>query len=458
MSNRAEFAVGDQPIRRQVVQIAWPVIVENLLQQVLSVIGFWMVSRLGVAAIAGTGTAQQYLFIGFSAFGAIGVGASVLVSHSVGAGDAARAGRVVKQSLLLALAIGFAVAVVGNALAREANLALGVSREVAEFGATYLRVSAVGSPLLVLVFIASALLRGAGDSRTPMVINLVTSAFGAVVTYPLIFGIGGWPGLGVAGAALGPIFAWVIASGFMLRALFAGRPDFALLNRNGWRPDRRVMRDILNIGIPSGVEQILSSGGFLLVTGVVAQLGTDSLAAFRVVMQTLGFSFMPGVGFGVAATTLTGIHLGAGRPDMASAATWTATRWAVAWMALIGAVLFVFGEPVMLLFAPGQPEVVHIGAEAMRIAVFAQPFFGLINGLSGGLRGAGDTRFPMLFAILGIWLVRLPGSWLLGLGLGMGLAGIYVASISDSVVRAAVFVWRYRRGAWREMNVLGSQT
>ena len=455
MARRAGLVDGSQSVNRQVVQIAWPVIVENLLQQVLSVIGFWMVSRLGVAAIAGTGTAQQYMFIGFSAFSAIGVGASVLVSHSVGANDPLRAGRVVKQSLLLAAAIGVVIAAIGYTLALEANLVLGVSREVAEFGAIYLRVSALGSPFLVFSFITSALLRGAGDSKTPMTINLATGAFGAVLVYPLIFGFAGWSGLGVAGAALGPVCAWVAASGLMLRMLFVRRPEFALRTRAGWAPDGQVMRGILNIGIPSGLEQMLSSGGFLLVTGVVAQLGTDALAAFRVVMQALGFSFMPGVGFGVAATTLTGIHLGARRPDMASAATWTATRWAVVWMAMIGAILFVFGEPIMLLFAPGQPEVVHIGADAMRIAVFAQPFFGLINGLSGGLRGAGDTRFPMLFAILGIWLVRLPGSWLLGLGLGMGLTGVYVASVADSVVRALVVMWRYRRGAWRKMDVLG---
>ena len=446
--------VDDRTLRGQVFQIAWPVIVENLLQTTLSLFAFWMVSRLGVDAIAGVGTAQQYMFVCFAGFGAIAMGSSVLVSHSVGAKDSRAAGRVAKQSVALALALGLGIAFLAWTFAYEANLVLGVTPEVAAVGATYLRVTAVGMPLLVLVFVCSAIIRGSGDSKTPMKVNFGANTVGMASSYVFIFGVGDWPGLGVSGAAWGSVLAWSIASTSLLRILLFRKPDLEVLSPGGWRPNPKLIKRILAIGIPSGMEQFFISGGFLLLSGIVAQMGTNVLAAHRVVFQALSFSNMVGMGLGISATTLTGIYMGAKRIDLAERATWVATRWATIWMVAMAILLCVFGEPFMLLFAPTQPEVVHYGAEAIRVMALTQPFFGIANGLSGGLRGAGDTRFPMYMALLGMWLIRLPGAYVLGLPLGMMLNGVYLASVLDAILRSVVFFRRFRAGKWRKMDVL----
>jgi Na+-driven multidrug efflux pump len=210
-SSADSAAIDDRALRGQVLQIAWPVIVENLLQSLLSVVIIWMVSRLGVDAIAGVGNAQQYQFVRFAAFGALAMGSSVLVSHAVGAKDPLAAGRVAKQSLGLAVALGVALALVFWFFAYDMNRLLGVTHEVALIGAEFLRVFALGTPLLVLVFICAALIRGTGDSRTPMQINFGANTFGAALSYVFIFGVADWPGLGVAGAAWGSVVAWVVA-------------------------------------------------------------------------------------------------------------------------------------------------------------------------------------------------------------------------------------------------------
>jgi multidrug resistance protein, MATE family len=451
--------VDDRTLRGQVLQIAWPVIVENLLQSLLSVVIFWMVSRLGVDAIAGVGNAQQYQFVGFAAFGALAMGSSVLVSHSVGARDPLAAGRVAKQSLGMAIALGLGLALVFWFGAYDLNLMLGVTHEVALIGAQFLRVFALGTPLLVLVFICAAIIRGTGDSRTPMQINLGANSLGAVLSYGFIFGVGDWPGLGVAGAAWGSVVAWAVASALMLSILLFRKRELAILSPGGWRPNLGLLKRILSIGVPSGVEQFLISGGFLLLTGIIAQMGTPVLAAHRVVFQALSFSNMVGIGLGAAATTLTGIYMGAKRFDLAQRATWVATRWGAIWMSFMAVLLFAFGEPLMLLFAPTQPDVVHYGSQAIRMMAFTQPFFGISNGLSGGLRGAGDTRFPMYMALLGMWLVRLPGAYLFGITFEMMLDGVYLASVLDAMLRSVVFFRRYQAGGWRKLDVLrGTKT
>ena len=441
-------------LRGQVFRIAWPVIVENLLQSLLSVVIFWMVSRLGVDAIAGVGNAQQYQFVGFAAFGALGMGSSVLVSHAIGAKDPRMAGRVAKQSLGMALALGLGLALLFWFLAYELNAVLGVTHEVALIGAQFLQVFALGTPLLVLVFICAAIIRGTGDSRTPMQINLGANTLGAVLTYGLVFGVGSWPGVGVAGAAWGSVGAWTVASALMLSILLFRKRDLAILSPGGWRPDPKLLKRILSIGVPSGIEQFLISGGFLLMTGIVAQMGTNVLAAHRVVFQALSFSNMVGIGLGAAATTLTGIYMGAKRYDLAERATWVATRWGATWMTVMAVLFFTLGEPLMLLFAPTQPDVVHYGAAAIRMMAFTQPFFGISNGLSGGLRGASDTRFPMYMALLGMWLVRLPGAYIFGLTFNMMLDGVYFASVLDAILRSVVFLRRFRAGGWKKLDVL----
>lgn len=448
------MAFASPSVRGQVLQIAWPVIVENLLQTLLGVVNLWMVSRLGIEAIAGVGNALQYLMVGFAGLGAIGVGSTVLVAHAVGSGDKLAAGRVAKQSLEIAVIVGVVIGALGWVYAYPANLVLGVTPGVAEIGAIYLRIVAAGAIPLVMMFILSAVLRGIGNSRTPMQVTLVVNFISAGLSYWLIFGGFGVDALGVAGAAWGSALSRGIGCAILLGYLLIDRPKLGLLADGGWRPDRQLVSKILTIGIPSGVEQFLISGGFLLLTGIIAQMGTNVLAAHRVVFQALSFSNMPGMGFGVAATTLTGIHMGARRVDLAEQATWIAARWALLWMSALAIIFFFFGEQVMLLFAPNEPEVVHYGAQALKVMAFTQPCFAIVNAFAGGLRGAGDTRFPMYMAAIGMWVIRLPGANLLGLTLGWGLAGVYAASVVDGAIRAVIFVVRYRRGNWKNLDVL----
>ena len=451
----AAAALDDnRSIRRLVFGLAWPVIVENLLQTAVGMVDLLMVSRLGAAAIAGVGIGTQILFVIFMSIGALAISTTALVARRTGERRPAEASRVLKQSVLLALGAGVLLALCGVPAAEHIVRLLGAESTVVTLGGSYLRITFLFSGFLIASFVLGAGLRGVGDSRKPMLAAMLINVVNIALDYVLIFGHLGFPALGVEGAA------WAAAIGrsagaaalavFLLRA--SSRQRLSLLGREGWRPDLGIIKRLMQIGLPSLIEGLSRSSGFLMFSTIVIGLGTTVFAAQRVVFALMSLSFMPGFAFGIAASALTGQALGAERPDRARRATWFAVRSALLWMGSL-AVLFFAGGPWLVRLFTGDPEIVRVGAEALRVLALGQPFFAFSMVLAGALRGAGDTRFPMLVSGLSMWVVRLPLAWWFALGLGWGLPGAFASFALGSAIEAAVMTWRYRRGHWADIKV-----
>lgn len=444
----------NRSIRRLVFGLAWPVIVENLLQTAVGMVDLLMVSRLGAAAIAGVGIGTQILFVIFMSIGALAISTTALVARRTGERRPAEASRVLKQSVLLALGAGVLLALCGVPAAEHIVRLLGAESTVVRLGGSYLRITFLFSGFLIASFVLGAGLRGVGDSRKPMLAAMLINVVNIALDYVLIFGHLGFPALGVEGAA------WAAAIGrsagaaalavFLLRA--SSRQRLSLLGREGWRPDLGIIKRLVQIGLPSLIEGLSRSSGFLMFSTIVIGLGTTVFAAQRVVFALMSLSFMPGFAFGIAASALTGQALGAERPDRARRVTWFAVRSALLWMGSL-AVLFFAGGPWLVRLFTSDPEIVRVGAEALRVLALGQPFFAFSMVLAGALRGAGDTRFPMLVSGLSMWVVRLPLAWWFALGLGWGLPGAFASFALGSAIEAAVMTWRYRRGHWADIKV-----
>jgi putative MATE family efflux protein len=260
------------------------------------------------------------------------------------------------------------------------------------------------------------------------------------------------PRLGVLGSAWGASAARGLGAAILLALLFSGRRQVSIRGREGWRPDGVLARRILRVGLPSMVEQTLMSGGALLYSLIAIGMGTAVYAAQRLTFNALSISFMPGLGFGLAATTMTGQSLGAQRPDLARRATWIAFRMAAVWMCTMGVALIVFGHQIMQLFS-SDPTIDSVGTAALRVIAFSQPLQALGQVMAGSLRGAGDTRFPMLATGLSVWLVRLPFGWLFGVHLHGGLPGVYISNVMDAGTRALANYLRFRAGKWQKRQV-----
>ncbi len=436
-------AIDPRALRRRVLGLAWPVIGENFLETLLGIIDTLLVAGLGAAAIAGVGSALQVMFFLISILSALSVGSAVLVAQAVGAGDTARAGRLARQSLLWSVIVSIPLAIGGLLFSAPIIGMFGLEPAVARIGVDYMHVTMGTVVVLVGLFIGGGVLRGAGDSRTPMLVTAFANVVNVALAYGLIYGHFGLPALGAVGSAWATFIARALALALLVGALWRGSNGVSIGGRGRWRPDRRVAGQVLRIGVPAALEQVLVSSAFLALSIVVARLGTNVLAAHRIAINALALAFLPGIGFGIAATALVGQSVGARRLDEGGAAARVATTWAVIWMSSIAALLFVFAPQVLHLFT-SDPAVVAAGAGGLRVVALAQPFWAVLFVQSGALRGAGNTSFPLMVTGGGVWLSVVLALALV-LTVGGGLVAVWAGFLAVAPAMAALMWWRFQR-------------
>jgi putative MATE family efflux protein len=439
----AQPAAQPVPMQRRVFNLAWPVISENFLQTMLSIVDTIMVARLGAEALAGVGSALQIMFFLISALSATSVGSAVLVAQAIGAHKFGRAGLLAKQSLVWSVIISIPLIIAGLFAAEPIIGIFGMEPGPTQIGADYLRVMMGTGVVLTLLLLGGGVLRGAGDSRTPMLITLFANVVNIVFTYGLIYGELGMPELGAVGSAWGTFISRVIGFGILFWVMWRGVNGVTIRGLSGWMPDLSLAKSILKIGIPAATEQVINSVGFMVMSIVVAQLGTLGLAAHRVALNAMSVSFLPGFGFAMAATALVGQSIGANRPEEAKTIVSIATRWALVWMGTLALIFLFFAEAIIALFTP-DPEVIRMGGAGLRAIALTQPFWAISMVQSGGLRGTGDTQYPMRIGTAGIWGAVLLGALLLNT-VGGGLTSVWGAFIVTAPITAFLAWRRFRK-------------
>ncbi len=437
------------PVRRQVLTLAWPVVIEQLLNMSVGLADTYIVGHLGAAPLAAVGLSMQALSLFWALFAAIGVGSTALVARHVGAQEPDQANAIARQSVLLALFVG---ALGAGTLWAGAPLFLtwlGAEADVIALGISYIRAVATTVFLFSVLFVGSAVLRGAGDTRTPMLLMLVVNAINITVAYTLANGVGPLPRLGVLGSGIGAASARGIGGLLMLWLLMRGRGAIKIgfgIPRPGWSDIGRILR----IGLPTAGEQMLMRFGQVVLAAVITGLGTVAYAAHQVAINALSVAYMPGFGFALAATTLVGQELGAKRPDRAQQCAHEAVRLATLVMAVMGVLVSLFASQVVGIFVT-DADVIESGAPILRIAGLVMPLLGIGFTFAGGLRGAGDTTAVLVILGASIWCVRVVGAHLLGPSLG--LIGVWIAVGLDFGVRSMLLALRFRSGKWKSIRV-----
>lgn len=445
-------------IRREIFRLAWPVFAENILATLTQVVDMIMVGHLGAAAITAVGLSFQPFWLVQGFFMGLGAGTTALVARLTGAGDRENAVRVAHQSLLLSIALAVFFGLTTMPLARPVVALMGAAPDVLDLGSVYLVYLVPGMLILMISTVLSAALRGAGDTRTPMWMNVVINLLNVAFCWMLIFGKLGFPALGVVGAGLATTLARLVGSLMLFALVFSGRTVISLRLRafrplwTFFRPDFGTMGRIFRIGIPAALERIVNSFGQLLYTRVVAGLGTVAFAAHSLALNVESLSYMPGLGLSVAATTLVGQKLGAGRPSEAEDNGWECMRLGLWVMGVMGALFFLAPAAFLGLYT-GDLAVVTMGVVALRIVAFTELPESVGFVLSGALRGAGDTRSVLGITAVGVWAVRLGLSLLFVSAFHWGLAGAWLAMLLDWVVRATYLIVRFRAGMWKEVRV-----
>lgn len=424
---------------------------EQTLNMLVGIVDTYLVGHLGAASLAAVGLANQWVMVATMMFGAIATGSTALIARFFGAREKARANEVLRQSMMLGVGIGIVATVLGIALADPAVRLLGAEEDVVALGAAYLRIAASVFFFSTLMFIGNASLRGAGDTRTPLYVMLIVNVVNIAVAWTAINGPFGLPKMGVVGSAMGAATGRLIGGLLVISLLLKGRAGIKL-RLAGLRPDREMIRRILRVGLPTGVEQLFFRSGQMVFARILAELGTVAYAANQVAMNGWSLSFMPGFGFALAATTLVGQRLGAQDPEGAQKNGYTAYRLSATLMGSVGLFFLLFPAQIVGFFT-NDPEVIAIGAMPLGLVGLIQPILAAAQVFPGALRGAGDTRYPMVVTGSAIWFIRIPLAFLFAIVWGWGLPGAWGALALDMCIRALLNFLRFRGGRWKAVQV-----
>lgn len=448
---------GSDPDTREILRatwtLAWPVVLEQALAMLSQVVDAAMVGRLGKECTAAIGLSMQPFNLINATFMGLSVGTTALAARATGAGNREEAGQVAGQSILIALCFGALISLVGFLKADWIVTFMKAEPAVRAIGKEYVRAMMPGMLLFFVFTIATGASRGSGDTRTPMLINLGLNLVHILTNYLLIFGNWGFPKLGVAGAGLSTSISRTLGGIAMLVVLTSGK---ARLHVNFKRVltafDWKLFGRILNIGVPAMLERTLTSSGQIQYARMVAGLGTESYAAHALSLNVESFSYMPGMGFGTAATALVGQRLGAKDPVGAEKRALFAIRMGLLSMGTMGVLFFLFPAQFLSIFTE-DAGVIAKGIPLLRIVAFTQfpEAMGMV--IPGALRGAGDTRISAFVTVFGAWVVRCGLTYILMNLLHVGLTAAWIAMFMDWVVRATLYWIRFKRGAWKTIKV-----
>jgi putative MATE family efflux protein len=452
MRKRRDLTEGN--IVKNIIYLSWPIVVSFLLQTAVGIVDTMMVGALGPKPLAAVGMSRFIFMVVLVFIMAVSTGAQALVARYTGAKDPEKVTQVVDQTLILSVLLTAVLMTLGLISSPFLLRILGAEDEVLSLGVPYMRIIFGGVLFMMLNFIIGAILQGAGDSRTPLKILLLINFLNVALNYLLIFGAGPFPRLEIRGAAWGTVISRIIGAAIGMWVLLSGRFAAKTTVFSRFRIEGALMAKIIRIGLPAGLQGLVRSGSGMILLRFVSNTihGTYAIAALTIGLQIEGISFMPAIAFGTGVMTLVGQNLGAKKPDRAKRSGLAATWITTALMSFVGLLFYIFAEQIISFFTKSG-DVIGIGGEYLRIMAYSQPFLALVMVLSGGLRGAGDTKTPLIYSIIHSWGVRIPLMYMLGFLFDLQTTGIWWAMTISTATQGLATWWKFQQGDWQKIEL-----
>ncbi|MGI5900169.1 MAG: MATE family efflux transporter [Christensenellales bacterium] len=442
-----------------IMLLAWPIFIEQILSTLVTYADTAMVGSLGAYATAAVSISNPALFLITGAVIAMGVGITAMVARSMGAGDILMVKRVVRQAVLIIVFMGIPLSAIYALLSRAIPQMLGAGPDVIDHAATYNLIIACGRPFAMAQMVLSSVFRGVGDTKTPLKINIFANILNVIGNYFLIYephrftGFGldfimPGAGMGVAGAAIATAFSLVFG-GVVSFYIIIKKPSVVQVRiRDGFKVEWPLMKQIGRISFPTIMERVSMQTAGMVITSLIASLGTVSLAANTLYVTAESLVFMPAFAVSSAATTLTGQFLGAKQPERAQSYVYRICGYSALIFSAMGLILFIFARQLISFFTPDE-AVIELAAQCLRIVALIQPVQALAFIFAGALRGAADTWVTLIVVAISNWLVRVGLTTICIRVLGLDLVAVCYCMCADMVIRAALFFLRFRSGKWK---------
>lgn len=432
-------------------ELAWPTIVATATQTLVRWADLKMVGDLGMEAVAGVSAGGLVYWLLQSSVMAVTTGLAALLARAAGARDERLADATLRQSIVLGSLFGLVTLAAMLPLTEPLISLYGVEPLVVSYGSEYLRWLLIGNVPFTLTFVFGAALRAAGDSRTPLWIGIIANVLNVFLNWVLIYGHLGAPALGVAGAGIASSLAMLFQVVVFWPLWTSGR-TILRLTHSSFRPDPGLWRRIMHIGYPAAIEGVLFHFGLFAFMRLISMYGTAEFTAYQLGAQILALSFLPGIGFMTAAATLVGQHLGEREPERAARSGWRSMLGAITAMSLLGAGIIALSEPLARWFID-DARVVPLVVDFIWILGAVQPLMAIEFALSGALRGAGDTRFPLLAIFIGLFMCRLVPATLATLVFHAPIQIVWSTLVLDYAAKSVMLSVRFKRGRWKQIEV-----
>jgi len=436
---------------REISPLAVPIFLENTCVLLMGVLSTFLVSWLGKEAMAGVGLADSFNMVIMAFFAAVDLGTTVVVAFSLGKRDPSRARAAARQSLVIMTLFAIVLAIVIHASGEQIIdfVAGEATPEVKALALAYLELTVLSYPAAAITLIGSGALRGAGNTRIPLIINGGMNILNIMISSVLIYGVFSWDGLGFVGAGLGLTIARYIGAVAIIVVLMIGfNPALRISLKSYFTPlNFGILWEVLGIGIPASIESVLFNGGKLLTQMFIAGMGTNVIAGNFIAFSIAAVINLPGNALGSASTIITGKRLGKGQIGQAER-----QLRHVFWMSTIFLTLIAwFSVPfsgLLASFYTHEQDVKEVVQVLIWLNAAFMPIWAASWVLPAGQKGARDARFAMWVSMLGMWGCRVVAGYTLGVVLGMGVVGVWLGMFLDWAVRGAFFYWRMVSGRW----------
>ncbi len=447
----------DQQMMSTMFHLAWPTMLEEALQCVVTYADTAQVGVMGANASAAIGLTTTVTWMTFYPFYAAGMSVMSCISIALGAKDAQRAKKAASQAVLLTVILGLLIMAATLAISPYLPRWLGGEAAIQRDASVYFAIICLPMLFRSASIILGSAIRATGNTKTPMLISTLMNVVNIILNFLLIsptrtvalgsvrFTMWG-AGWGVAGAGIASALSLVL--GGTLMTILAWRTPALGLSRKTIRLHRDVMAQCVRVGLPIAGERVLFSFGQVVFTAITARLGTVAMAAHSIALTAEQAFYIPGYGLQTAAATLSGYSAGEKSEKKLLQYTSTILFLATVVMVVLSTVLFLFAQPIMGIFTP-DAEVIRQGGLALRIVAVSEPFFVVLVILEGIFSGLGDTKAPFFFSLFSMWGVRVPAALLCVTVFRLGLGAVWWCMVADTLIRFSLMAGRFARGKWK---------
>jgi putative MATE family efflux protein len=439
------------PIGYAVVMLAVPMVLEMAMESIFAVADVFWVAHLGADAVATVGLTESMMTIIYTAAMGLSIGATALVARRTGEHDAEGAARAAGQAVLLGFGVAAAIAVAAAPFASSLLRLMGASEEVVRSGSGFTRMMLAGNATVLLLFLQNAVFRGAGDAAIAMRVLIMGNVLNIVLGPCFIFGLGVFPEMGVTGAAVATNIGRGAAVVYQLLVLTRGRGRVQLSRRH-FRIDLSLLKTVVRLSGSGTIQILIGTASYVGLVRIISTFGSAALAGYTIGFRVIIFALLPAFGISNAGATMVGQNLGAGRPDRAEKAVWTAALYNMMFLGVVG-LLFLLTAPQIARLFTTDPLVAPYAVACLRTVSLGFVFYAYGMVLTQAFNGAGDTWTPTIINLVVFWLWEIPFAWWLSSAVGLGANGVFIAMTVAYSTLAVVTAILFRRGTWKTKKV-----